>query len=234
MHLDILSRFSVPIGRYIPRATLKHVLLALVDLVGADATANLRQGCQTALKHIRNAKGDLAITWDALAELREAGCYGMPNPDQPPSTDLDLGETDDDEEDGGRVTRRTSRMARLSQPAPPPKDNSLDFLLQCGGQFLPILVFLAESALQTPSIRSDIDAGQRTLAIAAHKSYTAKSTEERTRWLNQRQKFSSMLVALEATRAQEKSAIIAKGGKIRRGSPTNAKIKDIKSKVSTP
>jgi hypothetical protein len=233
VHLDTLSRLSAPTSRYIPRATLKAILLALVDLVGADATHNLRQGCQTTIRYIRNARGDLATTWDALAELRRTYYSDIPNPDRLPSTDPGPDEvTEAEDEESGRVTRQTSRVARLSQPSPPPKDDSLDYPLICGGQFLPILLFLAELALQTPSVRSDIDAGLRALSSAANKSYTTKLTEEKSRWAEQRQKFSSMLAALETTRSQEKSAAIAKGNKIVRGSLTTTKIKELKLMVS--
>lgn len=232
-HLDTLSRLSAPIHQYIPKATLKAILLALVDLVGADATPNMRQGCQATIRYIRNAKGSLAATWDALAELRRT-CYpDIPNPERL-STDVNLDEASEDEdEENGRVTRQTSRLARLSLPSPPPKDTSLDFPLLCGGQFLPILVFLAELALQTPSVRSDIDAGLRTLSTAAHKSHVTKLAEEKARWAEQRQKFSSMLAALEATKSEEKSAALAKGSKVIRGSSTNAKIKELRTKVRT-
>ncbi|KAF8757319.1 Mechanosensitive ion channel [Rhizoctonia solani] len=215
VHLDTLSRISIPTRQYIPRVTLKAVLLALVDLVGADAPPKLRQGCQTALRHIRNAKGDLAITWDALSELRET-CYSeLPNPDHPPITDSGVvdDEIEDENEDQGRVTRQASRLSRASQPSPPPKDDSFSYQLVCGGQFLPILVFLAELALQTPSVRADVD-------------YVA---EEKSRWNDQRQKFASVLTALQSTRSQEKEAANAQGTRTR-GSPTAAKIKDIKSK----
>ncbi|KAF8705944.1 Mechanosensitive ion channel, partial [Rhizoctonia solani] len=231
VHLDTLSRISIPTRQYIPRVTLKAVLLALVDLVGADAPPKLRQGCQTALRHIRNAKGDLAITWDALSELRET-CYSeLPNPDHPPITDSGVvdDEIEDENEDQGRVTRQASRLSRVSQPSPPPKDDSLSYQLVCGGQFLLILVFLAELALQTPSVRADIDYGLRNLSVAAHKTHTTKLAEEKSRWNDQRQKFASVLTALQSTRSQEKEAANAQGTHTR-GSPTAAKIKDIKSK----
>ncbi|ELU42471.1 serine/threonine protein kinase [Rhizoctonia solani AG-1 IA] len=231
VHLDTLSRISIPTRQYIPRVTLKAVLLALVDLVGADAPPKLRQGCQTALRHIRNAKGDLAITWDALSELRET-CYSeLPNPDHPPITDSGVvdDEIEDENEDQGRVTRQASRLSRASQPSPPPKDDSFSYQLVCGGQFLPILVFLAELALQTPSVRADVDYGMRSLSVAAHKTHTTKLAEEKSRWNDQRQKFASVLTALQSTRSQEKEAANAQGTRTR-GSPTAAKIKDIKSK----
>ncbi|CAE6473875.1 unnamed protein product [Rhizoctonia solani] len=230
VHLDILSRMSVPMRRYIPKATLKPVLLALVDLVSADAAPNIRQGCQTTLRYIRNAKGDLATTWDALAELRQT-CYSqIPNPDHPPTDDIGVDdESEDDDEDQMRVTRRASRIARASQPSPPPKDNSLDYELVCGGQFLPILVFLAELALQTPSVRADIDDGLRNLSIAAHKTHIAKMAEEKSRWSDQRQTFTTTLAALQVTRSQEVEAANAQGTHPR-GSSTTVKIKELKSK----
>ncbi|CUA66916.1 hypothetical protein RSOLAG22IIIB_00366 [Rhizoctonia solani] len=230
VHLDILSRMSVPLRRYIPKATLKPVLLALVDLVGADAAPKIRQGCQATLRYIRNAKGDLSTTWDALAELRQI-CYPeLPNPDYPPSGDINVdGESEDEGEEQGRVTRRASRLARASQPSPPPKDNSLDYQLVCGGQFLPILVFLAELALQMPSVRADIDDGLRNLSIAAHKTHTTKVAEEKSRWNDQRQKFTTTLAALQSTRSQEVEIANAQGTHTR-GSSTTAKIKELKSK----
>ncbi|CAE6403747.1 unnamed protein product [Rhizoctonia solani] len=230
VHLDNLSRMSLPMRRYISRATLKAVLLALVDLVGADAPHKLRQGCQTALRHIRNAKGDLSITWDALSELRRT-CYSeLPDPDHPPATDNGVDEeTEDDSEDQGRVTRQASKLARTSQPPPPPKDDSLDYQLVCGGQFLPILIFLVELALQTPSIRADIDYALRNLSVAAQKTYVTKLAEEKSRWSEQRQKFASELAVLQSVRSQEVEAANAQGVHTR-GSSTTAKIKDIKLK----
>ncbi|KDN46188.1 hypothetical protein RSAG8_04415, partial [Rhizoctonia solani AG-8 WAC10335] len=201
VHLDILSRLSAPMRRYIPKATLKPVLLALVDLMGADAAPKMRQECQTTLRYIRNAKGDLATTWDALAELRRTCCSEIPNPDHPPTSDIGVDdESEDENEEQARVTRRASRLARASLPSPPPKDSSLDYQLVCGWQFLPILVFLAELALQTPSVRADIDDGLRNLSIAAHKTHVAKLAEEKSRWSDQRQKFTPMFAALQSTR----------------------------------
>ncbi|CAE6430293.1 unnamed protein product [Rhizoctonia solani] len=230
IHLDTLSRMSAPMRRYIPKATLKAVLLALVDLLSADAAPKIRQGCQATLQYIRNAKGDLATTWDALSEFRQT-CYSdMPNPDYPPTNDITA---DDESEDSGeeqvRVTRRASRLARAAQPSPPPKDNSLDYQLVCGGQFLSILVFLAELALQTPSVRADIDVGLRNLSIAAQKTYTTKLAEEKSRWSDQRQNFTTMLAALQSTRSKEVEAANAQGTHAR-GSSTTAKIKELKSK----
>ncbi|CAE7191358.1 unnamed protein product [Rhizoctonia solani] len=229
VHLDTLSRMSAPISRYIPKATLKPALLALVDLVGADAAPKIRQGCQTTLGYIRVAKGDLTTTWDALAELRRT-CYPeMPNPDHPPADDIGIDDNEDDNEEQGRVTRRASRLARASQPSLPPKDSSLDYQLVCGGQFLPILVFLAELALQTPSVRADIDDGLRNLSVAAHKTHASKLAEEKSRWSDQRQEFTKMLAALQSTRSQEVEAANSQGTHSR-GSSTTVKIKELKSK----
>ncbi|KAG8704689.1 hypothetical protein FRC09_003379 [Ceratobasidium sp. 395] len=229
-HLDTLSRLSVPTHRYLPRATLKAVLFALLDLLGADASPTLRRECQTTIKQVRAAKGDLNIIWDSLAELRRTSYSELPDPVAlPDDADYDLSERSDDEDGStGRVTRQTSKLARTSQPAMPPKDTSLDFELVCGAQFLPILVFLAEVALQNPSVRSDIDIGLRTLATAAHKSHVAKTAEEKERWGEQRRRFATSLSALEETKAQEKAA---KGGKAPRGDATTlAKIKELKAK----
>ncbi|KAG8692244.1 hypothetical protein FRC08_009911 [Ceratobasidium sp. 394] len=229
-HLDTLSRLTVPTYQYLPRVTLKAALLALLDLVGVDGSPNIRRGCQTAIKHVRAAKGDLHIIWDSLAELRRTSYSKLPDPEAPPNDADDYSDeqSDDEDESKGRVTRQTSKLARLSQPALPPRDDSLDFELVCGAQFLPILVFLAETALQTPSVRSDIDAGLRTLGSAAHKSYVAKTAEEKERWAKQRRQFATSLSALEETKAKEKAA---KGGKAPRGDAlTLTKIKEVKAK----
>ncbi|QRV79511.1 Serine/threonine-protein kinase [Ceratobasidium sp. AG-Ba] len=227
-HLDTLSRLSVPAYRYLPRATLKAVLIVLLDLVGADGSSTLRRECQATIKYVRAAKGNLDIIWDALAELRHTSYPELPDPRSPPNDDYDSEPSNDEEEPTGRVTRQTSKQARLSQPSLPPNDDSLGFELVCGAQFLPILVFLVEIALQTPSVRSDIDVAMRTLAIAAHKAHVAKVAEEKERWAKQRLQFSSSLSGLEETKSQEKAA---KGGKAPRGDPaTLSKIKDLKSK----
>ncbi|KAG8747160.1 hypothetical protein FRC10_002209 [Ceratobasidium sp. 414] len=229
-HLDTLSQLTVPTCQYLPRVTLKAAFLALLDLVGADGSPSLRRGCQTAIKHVRAAKGDLSIIWDSLAELRRTSYPKLPDPKAPPNDADDYSDeqSDDEDESKGRVTRQTSKLAQLSQPALPPRDNSLGFELVCGAQFLPILVFMAETALQAPSVRSDIDIGLRTLASAAHKSYVAKTAEEKERWAKQRRQFATSLSALAETKARERAA---KGGKPPRGdASTLTKIKEVKAK----
>ncbi|KAF8608824.1 hypothetical protein BDV93DRAFT_518872 [Ceratobasidium sp. AG-I] len=231
-HLDTLSRLSVFTQHYLPRETLKAALLALLDLVGADANPDSRRGCQTAIKHIRAAKGNLDISWDALSQLRET-CYSkLPSPEQPPDNiDSDFHESSEDDGEAGIVTRRASKAARLAKPSPPPKDRSLNFSLVCGAQFLPILLFLAELALQGPSVRSDIDAGLRVLATAAHKAHLAKLAEEKARWATERQKFASTLSKLESNKSDEKAAKATKDGKaVRCSVATATKIKEAKAK----
>lgn len=232
-HIDTLSRLSVPTQRYLPRETLKAALLALLDLVGADADPESRRGCQTVVKHIRAAKGNLDITWDALSQLRDT-CYPkLPSPEHPPGDiDSDFHESSEDEGETKMVTRRASKAAKLSKPTPPPKDRSLGFSLLCGAQFLPILLFFTELALQGPSVRSDIDAGLRVLATAAHKTHVAKLAEEKSRWATQRQKFASTLATLEANKSEEKAAKATKDGKaVRCSIATATKIKEAKTKV---
>ncbi|KAG9102615.1 hypothetical protein FRC07_010188 [Ceratobasidium sp. 392] len=228
---EIMERMqlSAPTHRYLPRATLKAVLLALLDLVGVDSSPNLRRESQTTMKHVRAAKGDLNIIWDSLAVLRQTSYSKLPNPTAlPDDAKYDPDEQSNDEDEStGRMTRHASKLARLSQPTLPPKDNSLNFVLVCGAQFLPILVFLAETTLRSPSVRSDIDVGLRTLASTAHKAHVAKVAEEKERWTKQRRQFVTTLSTLEETKAQEKAA---KGGKAPRGDATTlAKIKERKT-----
>lgn len=232
-HLDTLSRVSVSTQHYLPRETLKASLLALLDLVGADANPDSRRGCQTAVKHIRAARGNLDTTWDTLSQLRST-CYPkLPSPEQPPNDmDSDFHESSEDEGETGIVTRRASKAARLAKPSPPPKDRLLSFSLVCGAQFLPVLLFLAELALQGPSVRSDIDAGFRVLATAAHKAHLAKVAEEKARWATEREKFAATLSKLEATKSDEKAAKATKDSKaVRCSIATSTKIKEAKAKV---